>query len=280
MAFPEVGLYSRVRSLLPELIKFGIVGGFGSVIDLGGAAVLHGKYHVGPLGAKAVSTGLATIFTYLGSRFWTFKGRENQSLRREAMLFIMLNLAGLLIAEAVVAFVAYAMDLHGQLEYNASSVLGTGLATIFRYLAYRKWVFTAPSEAAFPSGMAPELEPFPDYPPWDFESAYLASAQATGPSAAQAPAHSPWQAAAGRDSWEPAPEHRQLWMDSRVTLPNERAASPILPARISAAPASTGHDSTGPVSTAPASTGQDSTGRDGQAGPLDGPRSQGRHRKA
>jgi len=243
MAFPEAGLYSRVRRLLPELIKFGVVGGIGSVIDLGGAAVLHGKYHVGPLESKAVSTALATVVTYLGSRFWTFKDRENQSLRREAVLFIILNLAGLLIAEAVIAVVTYVMGLHGQLEYNASSVLGTGLATIFRYLAYRQWVFTAPAEPAFASGISPELAPFPDYPPWELDPAYLAAAQAP---TAQSPTYSHWQPAAEQRSWEPAAEQRQPWMEKQVTLPitlpNESVASPILAAQLSTAPIATGQD--------------------------------------
>ena len=61
----------------------------------------------GPLESKAISTTLATIFTYLGSRFWTFKHRENQALGREAPLFIVLNLVGLLIAEVVIALVTY-----------------------------------------------------------------------------------------------------------------------------------------------------------------------------
>ena len=91
MALLAPGLYSRIRTMLPELVKFGIVGGIGTVIDLGGAALLHGKYHVEPLAAKAVSTSLATVLTYLGSRFWTFKHRENQELKREAVLFIGLN---------------------------------------------------------------------------------------------------------------------------------------------------------------------------------------------
>jgi|SRR5450756_815019 len=236
MAFPDAGLYSRVRQLLPELIKFGVVGGIGSVIDLGGAAVLHGKYHVGPLESKAVSTALATVVTYLGSRFWTFKERENQSLRREAVLFILLNLAGLFIAEAVIALVTYVMGLHGQLEYNAASVLGTGLATIFRYVAYRQWVFTAPAEPAFASGMAPETARFPDYPPWELDPAYLAAAAAQAPTA-QSSTYSPWQPGTDKRSWEPAPEHRQAWMEKQVTLPNERVASPILAAR-----ATTGQD--------------------------------------
>jgi putative flippase GtrA len=262
MAFPEAGLYSRVRHLLPELIKFGVVGGIGSVIDLGGAAVLH-KHHVNPLEAKAISTAVATVVTYLGSRFWTFKHRENQALGREAVLFIVLNVAGLLIAEAVIAIVTYAFGLRSGIEYNAASVIGTGLATIFRYIAYRKWVFTAPSEPSFALGIAPETAPFPDYPPWELDPAFLlaekAETAAHTPATAPLPTYSsPWEPSAEQRSWEPAPADRQPWMDNRVTVPNERAASPILATQASAAPATTGQDI-------------------GQGEPLAGPR--GRHRR-
>src|SRR6202167_2789684 len=167
MALPAAGLYTRYRHLIPELLKFCVVGGLGAVIDLGGAAVLHGKFHVEGLEAKAISTIIATVLTYLGSRFWTFKHRENQALGREAGLFIGLNVVGLLIAEAVIALVTYGLGLHSQLEYNAASVIGTGLATIFRYFAYRKWVFLAPGERA---GAEPVvLRQVPDYPPWELD---------------------------------------------------------------------------------------------------------------
>ena len=73
MARAIAGLYARIRHLLPELLKFGIVGGIGAVVDLGGAAVLHSEYRVGPLAAKAISITAATVVTYLGCRFWTFK---------------------------------------------------------------------------------------------------------------------------------------------------------------------------------------------------------------
>ncbi len=59
MALPAAGLYSRYRHLIPELLKFGVVGGIGAVIDLGGAAVLHGEFHVEALEAKAISTIIA-----------------------------------------------------------------------------------------------------------------------------------------------------------------------------------------------------------------------------
>jgi putative flippase GtrA len=172
--------------MLPEMLKFGLVGGIGTVIDLGGAAVLHGKFHVEPLVAKAVSTSLATVFTYLGSRFWTFKHRENQELKREAVLFIGLNLVGLAIAEVVVGLVTYGLNLHGQLEYNAASFVGTGFGTIFRFYAYRRWVFLAPGERADAGPAA--AQQVPDYPPWELDPSYFTPAKA-----AQRPAEAPAQ---------------------------------------------------------------------------------------
>ena len=264
MALPVPGLYSRVRTLLPELLKFGIVGGIGTVVDLGGAALLHGKYHVEPLAAKAVSTSLATVITYLGSRFWTFKHRENQELKREAVLFVVLNLVGLAIAEVVVGLVTYGLGLHGQLEYNAASFVGTGCGTIFRYFAYRQWVFLAPSERADtePAG-GPRV---PDYPPWELDPAFFASAEAATrrPAAAPVPL-SPWgQEPLSAWSRQPASSWNQAsW--------NQAGAAPVWGAP---AAAQATHRAARP---APAAA--PSAQRAARPAPA-GPRPTGRHRKS
>jgi putative flippase GtrA len=143
-----VSLRKRCAELIPELAKFGVVGLIGSVIDLGGAAYLHGAEGIGPMVSKAISLIAATMVTYLGSRFWTFRHRVNQALLREGMLFVALNLVGLAIAEAVIAFVSYGLDMKHVLAYNAASLAGTGLGTIFRYFSYKKWVFLADTPAA------------------------------------------------------------------------------------------------------------------------------------
>jgi putative flippase GtrA len=138
-----VSLRKRFAELIPELAKFGLVGLAGSVVDLGGAAYLHGAVGLGPMVSKGLSLTAATVVTYLGSRFWTFRHRVNQALLREGILFAALNLVGLAIAECVIALVTYGLDLRGTLAYNAASVFGTGLGTIFRYFSYKKWVFLA-----------------------------------------------------------------------------------------------------------------------------------------
>jgi putative flippase GtrA len=137
-----------LRDLIPELAKFGAVGTVGAIIDLGGASVLYGVYHVGPLTAKAISIVVATTVTYLGNRFWTFRHRENQHWLREVILFATLNGIGLLIAEAVIAIANYGLGEKGTLAYTIASVAGTGVATIFRYFAYKRWVWLAPGEPA------------------------------------------------------------------------------------------------------------------------------------
>src|SRR5271169_1433755 len=136
-------LRKRLTDLIPELAKFGVVGLIGSIIDLGGADYLHVHMGLGPMAAKGLSITVATVVTYLGSRFWTFRHRVNQPLLREGVLFAVLNIIGLGIAEAVIAVTTYGLDMKSELAYNAASVVGTGLGTIFRYFAYKKWVFLA-----------------------------------------------------------------------------------------------------------------------------------------
>ena len=148
-----VGLRTRFAELIPELAKFGLVGLAGSIVDLGGAAYLHGAVGLEALVAKGLSITAATVLTYLGSRFWTFRHRVNQALLREGLLFAALNIVGLAIAECVIAIVTYGLGLKGALAYNAASVVGTGFGTIFRYFSYKKWVFLAGAPAA---PLAPE----------------------------------------------------------------------------------------------------------------------------
>jgi len=136
-------LRKRFADLIPELAKFGVVGLTGAVIDLGGADYLHVHMGIGPMVAKGLSISAATLVTYLGSRFWTFRHRVNQALLREGVLFVVLNVIGLAIAEVVIAIATYGLDLKSELAYNAASVVGTGLGTIFRYFSYKKWVFLA-----------------------------------------------------------------------------------------------------------------------------------------
>jgi len=102
-------------------------------------------------------------------------------VHREAVLFVVLNVIGLIIAEVVIALTTYGLGLKGPLAYNAASLLGTGLGTIFRFYAYRKWVFLAPAEQPAPLVPARSMPGELDYAPWELDPSFLDQASAYSP---------------------------------------------------------------------------------------------------
>jgi putative flippase GtrA len=175
------GVHRRFAGLIAELAKFGLVGGIAAVVDLGGAGYLHGAVGMGPLSAKAISISVATVLSYVGNRFWTFRHRANHALLREWAVFFLLNAMGLVIAEATIGFTYYVLGFHGSLAFNLSSVAGTGLGTIFRFWSYKKWVFIAPETLA---GELPEQIP-------ELGSSGTSSSPSRSPRAASSRAASP-----------------------------------------------------------------------------------------
>lgn len=65
--------YTRSRVLIQEVAKFGIVGALAFGITVGGADALRSEAHLGDVFSVTVSVVVATIFTFLGSKYWTFK---------------------------------------------------------------------------------------------------------------------------------------------------------------------------------------------------------------
>jgi putative flippase GtrA len=138
------GLYYRFANLVHELAKFGVIGIIAAVIDLGGAASLEGSGLLGPLTAKVISTAAAATFSYAGNRLWTFRDRANNGLAREYFLFFVLNGIATLFAVLVIGFSEYTLHQHSHLAFNIAQVSGTVAGTVFRYWAYKKWVFLPP----------------------------------------------------------------------------------------------------------------------------------------
>jgi putative flippase GtrA len=92
--------------------------------------------------AKTVSIVLATVVSYLGNRFWTYRHRERSGYPREYLLFFAFNGVGLLITLACLDFSHYVLGFKTGIADNISGTLiGTGLATLFRFWAYRRYVF-------------------------------------------------------------------------------------------------------------------------------------------
>jgi putative flippase GtrA len=148
------GLIDGVDKLWHEVAKFGVVGAFAFVIDVGLFNLLRfaggeGPMYDKPLTAKVVSVAVATTFAYFGNRYWTFRHRGRTTFHREYLLFFVLNGVGMLIAVGCLWISHYLLGFTSALADNISAnVVGLVLGTLFRFWSYRRWVFPEDVEAA------------------------------------------------------------------------------------------------------------------------------------
>jgi putative flippase GtrA len=150
-------IYSRFTVLIHEIAKFGIVGGIGFVVQLSVTDGVHLGLGLGALTSVVVGYLIATVVTFLGNRHWAFKHRQGKGLGHETTMFFLLNIVGLGIQEAVVAFVHYGLNMTDALSYNLANIAGIGLGTLFRLWSYRKWVFLEVTDE--PAEVAPTVLP-------------------------------------------------------------------------------------------------------------------------
>lgn len=152
------GLVAPARTLPPtaEIVRFVIAGGINTAVDLLIFNLLTFTVGVNPVLAKVISTTVAVVVSFLLNRHWTFRHRQMHRKRTSYTRFALLNTIGLGIAEASLWVVVGPLGAHGVLAVNIGNAVGTGAATVFRFVAYRKWVFpetlpTMPLPSAPPS---------------------------------------------------------------------------------------------------------------------------------
>ncbi|MCW2542914.1 MAG: GtrA family protein [Frankiales bacterium] len=136
-------LTDRLRGIMAELGKFIVVGGLCFIVDAGLAYFFRFHVGLGPTTSKGLATIVATALSYVGNRLWSFSHRvdENAGHGQDLTLYAGINAVGLAITLVPVDIAHYLLHETSGLAFNLSGALGTALATVFRFWAYRKWVF-------------------------------------------------------------------------------------------------------------------------------------------
>ncbi|HET7659607.1 MAG TPA: GtrA family protein [Oryzihumus sp.] len=145
---PLARLRGAFDVLVREMLKFGVVGAVALVVDVGTFNALrfvggHGPLYDKPLTAKVISVTLATLTAWAGNRYWTFRHRRRTAVHHELALFVVFNVVGMGIALGCLGFSHYVLDLTSPLADNISANgVGLVLGTLFRFWAYRRFVFS------------------------------------------------------------------------------------------------------------------------------------------
>ena len=143
---PSLREYVRTswRILLKELAAFGVIGALAFAIDIG---IYNWLAHLGWLKAKAVSATVSTTFAYFGNRYLSFSHRARTSIGRETSFFFGINLITLVFSECALGLFAYPLEQrHDHIVMNIVNVVAIGLGTLFRFWAYKRFVFLHPDK--------------------------------------------------------------------------------------------------------------------------------------
>jgi putative flippase GtrA len=139
-------LADRIRGLASlfwrEVAKFGAVGGVAFVIDNGLTYYLmHGPMTDSEAKARFVGASIATVFSWIANRLWTFRHRRQANVLREFLMFILINGIGIGISTGFTALAKYSFNVTDKNMLFAAGVVGILVATVVRFFAYRFLVF-------------------------------------------------------------------------------------------------------------------------------------------
>jgi putative flippase GtrA len=148
------GLYERFGHLIHELGKFGVVGAVCYGIDLSVFNLAEAKLGWSWLPALVASTVVSATCAFIGNRYWTWRHTNRTALHREYGLFFAFNLVGLVIS---IGMLWLSHDLLGSAwpalqtrfaDNISGKVIGVGFASVFRFWAYRRYVFRSATPGA------------------------------------------------------------------------------------------------------------------------------------
>jgi putative flippase GtrA len=132
------------RVLLKEITAFGFIGAIAFAMDIG---IFTWLAPHGALKAKAISTIVSTTFAYFGNRYLSFSHRARTSLGRETAFFFGINLITLVFSELLIALFVYPLhNAHDSLTVFVVNIVSIGIGTLFRFWAYKRFVFLHPDK--------------------------------------------------------------------------------------------------------------------------------------
>lgn len=151
------GPFARTRRVALEVLRFTAVGGSGVAVNfLVFNLLLHGLEWA-PMAATVIASCVAMGTNYLGFRFFAYRDRASRT-RRQILLFFVFSGIGVVMESALFYVGYHGLGMRGPLGSNLAKALSIVLASAFRFLVYRTWVFERTG------GDRPEPAPGPRLP--------------------------------------------------------------------------------------------------------------------
>jgi len=139
MPFPPACQYLR-HPVLIQFLKFGIVGGFGFLVDTVFTYLGIYALDMGRVAAGFFAFPFAVTFTWIGNRLFTFAEIDHEPMAKQWSKFAAVCTIGIVFNRGTYSLLVSTIPL--VYDYPVLGLLaGTGVAMFFNFFASRKLVF-------------------------------------------------------------------------------------------------------------------------------------------
>ena len=144
---------AKVKKILAEIVRFGIIGVLATLLDWGIFYVLTNFLGVYYVVSSVIGFCVSVIFNYLLSRVWVFHVTEKQNVVREFILFMITSIIGLgintLVLWLCVEWMFVQMTFLSVIPDDILELIGKAAATfvvmVWNYLIRKFLVFKKPT---------------------------------------------------------------------------------------------------------------------------------------
>lgn len=121
-----------------RMVRFGVVGGLGVVVNMSILYVLAAWVGMRPLAAAVVATEASIATNFVLNDVWTFRdARHNARWHKRFGRYNLFAGGGLVLSITTLAAVTYTLKLH----YLVGNLIAISVATVWNYLANARWTW-------------------------------------------------------------------------------------------------------------------------------------------
>ncbi|THG30843.1 GtrA family protein [Naasia lichenicola] len=146
-----------MKRLLRSGLKFLLVGGLSTAIELAAFNLFVLVWRWDPVSAKVVSSLIALVNAYVGNREWAFRHRRGRSRWIELLAFVAVNVACTALGAGLISAGIWLMGPPEPLALNLINLASIAVVVVVRFVLYHFIVFRASAEAPLQSSIAPSL---------------------------------------------------------------------------------------------------------------------------
>jgi len=125
-----------MNKLVNKIIRFGIVGGIATIIDIVFLYIFKEFLNIDVILANTLSFIISVTYNYIASITWVFDTNKNKNKKVQFVLFVIFSIVGLIINNIILYILTDKLNIY----YLISKVIATIIVMIFNFVTRKKFL--------------------------------------------------------------------------------------------------------------------------------------------